>query len=61
MHMSRTIGFLLRLVLALIVIGVVCRFLGITWSDVDNFVDNGLIRALRFLQYFRGAAHTPLS
>ena len=58
--MSRGLGFLVRLVIAIIVICVICRFVGITWADVDNFIDNGMMRAMRFLGLLKGAAHTPL-
>lgn len=58
--MSRGLVFFVRCVIAMIVIVVVARFLGFTWADADNFIENGLVRGARVLQLLRGMAHTPL-
>ena len=55
--MSRGLFFVVRLFVAICMIVVVARFLGITWTDVDNFIDNGVMRALRVLQQLQGLAH----
>jgi len=55
--MSRTLFFIIRLVVAIVVLCVVLRFLGITWNDVDYFLDNGMLRAWKFLQQLQGIAH----
>ena len=58
--MTRGLGALVRLIIAVMVICCVERFLGITWNDVESFFRNGVVPGLEFLEYFRGAAHTPL-
>ena len=58
--MSRGLVFFVRCVIAMIVIVVVARFLGFTWADAENFIENGLVRAAKILQLLRGIAHTPL-
>ena len=58
--MSRGLGAVVRFVIAVMVICVVARFLGITWADVEHFFTNGMGPAAKFLQLFKGIAHTPL-
>lgn len=58
--MSRGLVFVVRCIIAIFVIVVVARFLGFTWADVDNFIDNGMMRAMKVLGLLKGAAHMPL-
>lgn len=58
--MTRGIGAIVKFIIGICIICVVCRFLGITWADVDNFVDNGMLRAMRVLSLLKGSAHMPL-
>ena len=58
--MSRGLMFAVRFLVAVVVVVALCRFLGVTWNDVDNFIDNGVLRAAKRLSIFKGIAHTPL-
>lgn len=54
------IWYLVRVFLAIVTVVVVCRFVGITWNDVDYFISNGLREAARILSLLRDAANHPL-
>lgn len=52
--MARAVYALVSIVISIVFLVFVMRFLGVTWSDVDNFVSHSMRNAAKILSLFQG-------